>query len=601
MQPTPTEVRHTNRVMSLSQQEPSVPPSMSMVKSKRALTSFDKPGSPNAVKTYGSGRRKPSQNTANVFEYRGSSDGEVDVSPYKTRRHNGQSDVFGLEGSDGQFVNDARPLVTGNDCIIRHAVPATTSKPQSHEHTQQSEENAPDTISDLTSMLYQGLPATTAKATSADNEKHIHLSISDGRTPSPTMSSYGRTNEGKSSKDAHASEAPEALADGAGADYRTRGNHHEPTSSALVVSPSNTPTVRKSTTRRAELQIAEGQEKDELHTIAGSAGPDVIMPVLSPAAQPYHEASLPTLPARLEERSKISKDRKRKRQDDDRGDELGSDDVFIGLPKEKYQPRLSRSRGSRNEEIVVPTDYSKRPEALVNSKRKSKRCRTTAFHELIPKEEEEVDDEKPPPENPDLHIPEFAKNKAASDGFDKTMIGDGMEQRVGVNAPEKPSVQKKQRGRPKKSPQREPVHGKEDGPDGPFGGVDRPPEQPDAEKTSKRGRPSKKSTSSINEDWDADGEDGIESAEPASQTNGDGRVLEETSPNVSLPAPSETAFDASLSSPQAVSPLATPQKPLAASPKGPDKHSPINSGKVAYRVGLSKRARIEPLLRIVRK
>jgi hypothetical protein len=44
--------------------------------------------------------------------------------------------------------------------------------------------------------------------------------------------------------------------------------------------------------------------------------------------------------------------------------------------------------------------------------------------------------------------------------------------------------------------------------------------------------------------------------------------------------------------------LQTPKKPTDSS-KG--KHSPLSSGRVPYRVGLSKRARIEPLLRIVRK
>ena len=45
----------------------------------------------------------------------------------------------------------------------------------------------------------------------------------------------------------------------------------------------------------------------------------------------------------------------------------------------------------------------------------------------------------------------------------------------------------------------------------------------------------------------------------------------------------------------------TPKKPVEAADRGPDKHSPIGNGKVGYRVGLSKRARIEPLLRMVRK
>ncbi|KAL4779026.1 hypothetical protein BJX76DRAFT_106583 [Aspergillus varians] len=52
-------------------------------------------------------------------------------------------------------------------------------------------------------------------------------------------------------------------------------------------------------------------------------------------------------------------------------------------------------------------------------------------------------------------------------------------------------------------------------------------------------------------------------------------------------------------------PLETPQKPTdpkTPSTKGPGKHSPISStGKVPYRVGLSKKARIAPLLKIVKR
>ena len=44
--------------------------------------------------------------------------------------------------------------------------------------------------------------------------------------------------------------------------------------------------------------------------------------------------------------------------------------------------------------------------------------------------------------------------------------------------------------------------------------------------------------------------------------------------------------------------LQTPKKQTLS---GPGSHSPINSGKVPYRVGLSKSARIQPLLRIVKK
>ncbi|KAL2870680.1 uncharacterized protein BJX67DRAFT_344368 [Aspergillus lucknowensis] len=59
------------------------------------------------------------------------------------------------------------------------------------------------------------------------------------------------------------------------------------------------------------------------------------------------------------------------------------------------------------------------------------------------------------------------------------------------------------------------------------------------------------------------------------------------------------------SEPELVQPPETPQKstaPKMPSAKGPGKHSPISSTcKVPYRVGLSKRARIAPLLKIVKR
>lgn len=49
-------------------------------------------------------------------------------------------------------------------------------------------------------------------------------------------------------------------------------------------------------------------------------------------------------------------------------------------------------------------------------------------------------------------------------------------------------------------------------------------------------------------------------------------------------------------------PVETPKKPPVIAQKGPDKHSPITvNNKVPYRVGLSRTARIAPLLKVVRK
>jgi hypothetical protein len=89
--------------------------------------------------------------------------------------------------------------------------------------------------------------------------------------------------------------------------------------------------------------------------------------------------------------------------------------------------------------------------------------------------------------------------------------------------------------------------------------------------------------------------------------------------NISKPAQVDLQKTASLrektSSPvqPAIPPPSTPEQPeLRSKPsvktpesktaaKSPNNHSPINKGKVPYRVGLSKRARIAPLLRVMKK
>ena len=76
-------------------------------------------------------------------------------------------------------------------------------------------------------------------------------------------------------------------------------------------------------------------------------------------------------------------------------DELGSDDPLFTVPKDQYQPRPSRSRGSHGEaDLVAPEDFSKRPEDLVKSKRKARnRRKTTALAKPSPKIEIEDEDE----------------------------------------------------------------------------------------------------------------------------------------------------------------------------------------------------------------
>ena len=77
-------------------------------------------------------------------------------------------------------------------------------------------------------------------------------------------------------------------------------------------------------------------------------------------------------------------------------DELGSDGPAIDLPEDQYQPRPSRSRGTQNEkDLLIPENFSKRPEDLVKGKRKARnRRKTTALEKPTPKVELDEEDEE---------------------------------------------------------------------------------------------------------------------------------------------------------------------------------------------------------------
>ena len=55
------------------------------------------------------------------------------------------------------------------------------------------------------------------------------------------------------------------------------------------------------------------------------------------------------------------------------------------------------------------------------------------------------------------------------------------------------------------------------------------------------------------------------------------------------------------SKPKEITKSPTAQTPKREAKKGPDQHSPLQSGKIAYRVGLSKKTRIAPLLKVIKK
>ena len=72
---------------------------------------------------------------------------------------------------------------------------------------------------------------------------------------------------------------------------------------------------------------------------------------------------------------------KRKVIDDDVS---SPDSAPVDLPPERYQPRPSRSRSNRAvDDLVLSIDYSKRPEGLAKGKRKAKRSKTTGDDDVV--------------------------------------------------------------------------------------------------------------------------------------------------------------------------------------------------------------------------
>jgi len=323
-------------------------------------------------------------------------------------------------------------------------------------------------------------------------------------------------------------------------------------------------------------------------------------------------------------------------------DELVTDDLAGGPPKEQYQPRPSRSRSNRNDEdLVVPEDFSKRPEVLAK-KKASKRRKTTALARPSPKVEIEDDDD----EDEDLVFLPPRTSKKAKSAIEPVVLIPSENDHVEVteqakapmddehplpneaHSPEKvphSSPPKKKRGRPRKptkeqeaatEPPKEDQHP-------PTDDDDDLPAPEDLPKKGGKGRtlntdtddsataPIKKSRQKRKADTTTpailpDETNDTDDAPPPASADELDPHLSQTEGNRRPPPPSTTttASKAKTADPASLTtPPKTPQK--AAQPsstaKGPDKHSPLNSSKVKFRVGLSKRARIEPLLKVVRK
>ncbi|KAL8737210.1 MAG: hypothetical protein Q9181_001894 [Wetmoreana brouardii] len=314
----------------------------------------------------------------------------------------------------------------------------------------------------------------------------------------------------------------------------------------------------------------------------------------------------------------------------------GSVDLLPDLPAEKYQPRPSRSRSAlTTDDLFVPNDFSKRPEALAKSKTKtkSKRRKTTAFEESRRDEEEAgrqsqgeelsvIDLVSPPKRAADGVGEESTKHSGRKD------LATEPAEDVSPPPPQPPQAPpKKSRGRPKKDPTSDPIaetpktnssHSKNPDISEPSTLTDPLPPAAPAPAPAKRGRKRKKTVSEdiVQEDppppESCEGQDHnpppnlpLEKVLTESTTHNI-QPLPPQIPENTLPQPEPLEQEAAKSSPEKkkdedAQESARREEVRKESSKNTSPANESKSGKVVYRVGLSKRQRIAPLLRVVRK
>ncbi|KAI9745767.1 MAG: hypothetical protein M1835_002563 [Candelina submexicana] len=342
-------------------------------------------------------------------------------------------------------------------------------------------------------------------------------------------------------------------------------------------------------------------------------------------------------------------------------DELGSDEIAIGLPKEQYKPRPSRSRSIRNADSLVETvDFSKRPEAQARARIKRSKTlgatpKANSSTDLSSNSSDKLEESKTieiatkvkrkkigDPEK----VPEAQQHPAEIVTEDETIHDSIVSEAL---APDKATaeleIEHEHHTLPEQAYSIEALQGEQQGSvqhpepaDQPTTNDSRLPESlPEAQKEAEmisipkpRGRPRKTSQApKARKRRKTEDSPNHPSEEPTTKETTNPPIVTHNHPPNSLLAlaeidgnlaptkplnpiptttpenkPTENGSRSTPSPPQPPSEILTPKKrppTTSSSGKGPDKHSPLNSGKVPYRVGLSKRARIEPLLRVVKK
>ena len=611
------------RTYSSSEQQTPTSPTASRLKTKRSKTSVEKPKAQKPLKTYG-------RTSQDILEFYGSSDRELDSTPTIALGHKAEKrkknekprvdHAVSRRGSQDEDVT-RRPITSSGgdtellstwpkpheissaaekEASLRSSMPPPASKSTSFDQSQRSQTDTITTVADTAaakSTTTNVLPPAVARY----SKTH-----SDDRLSAPMRPSCGEADEGHSRDLPQNVKLQSIRSNDATRRIELKSTEEQPASSsrASEISPSKSITVhRANQAEHFSEELTSHLDREHLGSLLDSSLSTVVNPALLLPASTDTEGAQDELSNSIPEAASksVTKPMKASKRKRDTDDEHGSDDNAIGVPKEHYQPRPSKRRsGGGDGEIVVPTDFSKRPEAIGKGKRKTKRHKTTAFQELLPKDEDEDEEVKVVPD-PRFEIPEKKTPKISTEsdqpGAERKDNTEKIrpEAEVESNQAAKSTGQKK-RGRPKKSvthlPEETVVDETEADHD--HDGVE--PEE-HAKKSQKEKKTREKAMPIIDEqDSDTNGASAAQDDAPAPSAN----ILNETNGNIIPPKPT-TESPIETSPAKAIPPPETPQKPTTPAPKGPDKHSPISSGKVAYRVGLSKRARIAPLLRIVRK
>ena len=575
---------------------------MSKQKRKRATSAAESPRVKKLLNMHGS------KEDCDPFEFRGSSDAARKMGSRTSRKKS----------------NFKTQVEVPKEVAVTTDMPPPSTKPASGELTRSSGSHTISTVVDPLSAKDVLSDGTHAESNPAETPPSFETPFSDGRMPTPTVSSRGRSGNIKASS---REEAEQTILDSISAALQTRPGsipQQEPSSSASLISPSKTITVGRVTTAATRLQDGD-LDADELSRsspifhVAGTMNPIVLLPERAPDSERYDKVTQDVHNGH-DEQIPPDKSKKRKKVVDGAADELDSDNIVIEIPKERYQPRPSRSRaGLETEELVAPGDFSKKPEATVKPKRKrkrkAKRSMPTAFQEILPPKDDDEEEE-----DEDIQVKARFKKDVPKrqDRPPKSLLEIVESDENPEEVEENPATEtepvieeqppKKQRGRPKKA-------NKADDDKNSTTVVDEPVHEPTGKEKAKSIKTTKKlgkkgkeiSAALVHEDEEDQDSHGETEAEPGVEDSVvvEDKVLEESTGNTANAQVSEDPPESDLAPKEITAPPETPKKHLKSSEKatekGPDKHSPISSGKVAYRVGLSKRANIQPLLRIVRK